>query len=362
LELNKDANVDKIAIDGHMLWASALWRLGRLDEAMQHGNDALQIARQLSRRSEEGRVLSGLGLIALEQKDPSSGQDYLRQAVMIARELHNTELEAKTINNLANWAGYIQGDFVLARDYYLRAYALNHERGDRAQEGVNLVNLGFTAGMMGDFDSARAYHEQSLSIAREVGNRYQEVYTLINLSAVSGLQNDATVSLQYAREALELSGKTGDRSAEAWALLYLGHAHQLLNDHEPARDAYGAAILIRHQLDQPNMAMEPLAGLIEIALTSADLIGAMLEVEKVLLHLASGGTFEGTEEPLRIYYACYVTLAKNQDARARDLLARATQLLDLQVSKLEDKGLRRMFVEKVPWRQAIEQASQKYQD
>ena len=361
LELNQESDGDKVAIDGHMLWASALWRMGRLEEAMQHGKDALQLARQPSRRLEECRVLSGLGLIALEQKDPSAGRDYLEQAVIIARELRNTELEAKTINNLANWAGYIQGDYILARDHYLRAFSLNHERGDRTHEGINLANLGFIAGMMGDFDSARVYHEQSLSIAREVGNRYQEAYTLINLSAVSGLQKNVGISLQYARDALKLSGQTGDRSAEAWALLYLGHAYQLMNEPDRARDAYTTAILIRGELDQPNMVMEPLAGLIETALTCNDLTVAMKETEKILLHLEGGGTLEGVEEPLRIYYACYVTLEKNHDPRASDLLARAATFLDLQVSKLEDKELRRMFVEKVPWRQAIKQASRKYQ-
>ena len=349
-----------MAIDAHMLWASALWRLGKFPEAMQHGKDALQLARGSGIRLEEGRALSGLGLIALEQQDHAAAHDFLNRAVLIARELGHTELEAKALNNLANSAGVVQGDFALAREYYEQAYALNHERGDHTEEGANLNNLGFAAAMLGDFEAARAYYQQALSIAREVGNRYSEAYTLINLSALTGLQNDVRASSGYAREALELSRLIGDRAAEAWALLYFGHVSQLMKAYEQAQQAYKASILIRNELGQPNMATEPAAGLIETALAVGDLPAAMNEVKNILAYLSSGGTLDGTEEPLRIYYACYLALEKKGDPRSSELLAKAVELLDSQVSRLRDEASRRMFVENVPWRLAIHRAKQTF--
>jgi len=107
------------------------------------------------------------------------------------------------------------------------------------------------------------------------------------------------------------------------------------------------------------MATEPIAGLIETALALEELPAAMQGVEIILKHLKDGGTFEGTEEPLRIYYACYQALDKNRDLRSSDLLARAIGLLASQVSKLRDDVSRQMFVRKVPWRLAIHQASSK---
>ena len=360
LDLSDETGDIDIVIDAHLLLSSAHWRLGNLEEAMRIAKTCLQLARDSGGRLLEGRALSVLGMVAMEQNKHDVAHDYLMEAVLIAREVRNTDLEGKALNNLAMSAGYLQGDFALARDYFEQAYAIMHERGDRTAEGVGMTNLGYTAGMLGDFAAARAYHEQALSISREVGNLYQEAYTLINLSAVTGLQNDVRASVEYAQRALELSRKTADRSGEAWALLYFGHASQLMKEYDPARQAYNSSILIRTELGQPNMATEPIAGLIETALALDDAAAAMQGVETILTHLASGGTLEGTEEPLRIYYSCYLALKKNKDPRSSDMLGKAIELLDSQVSKLRDEKSRQMFVKNVPWRLAIQQAARGY--
>jgi predicted ATPase len=357
--LGEDRSLE-IIIDAYLLLSSAHLQLGNLEEAMQVGVTCLQLARDAGEPVQEGRILSVMGLVALEQNKHDFARECLTEAVLIARAVRNTDLEGKALNNLGMTAGYIQGDFALARDYYEQAYAIMHERGDRTTEGVTLDNLGYTAGMMGDFDAARAYHEQALSIAREVVNRHQEVNTLINLSAVTGLQNDVRHSIEYAQKALELSRKTGYRSGEAWALLYFGHASQLTSDYEQALKAYAESISIRSELGQPNMATEPAAGLIETALARNDLPAALRGAENILTHLMNGGTLEGTEEPLRIYFACYQALEKNRDPRSSELLEKAVEMLNARVSKLRDEESRRLFVEKVPWRLAIQRAWQVY--
>jgi class 3 adenylate cyclase/tetratricopeptide (TPR) repeat protein len=355
LNLSDASTNIEIVIDAYLLLSSAHVRLGNLNEAMQMGSTCLKLARDSGEHLQEGRALSNLGLVAIEQNDYDSAQEYLTIAVLIAREIRNTDLEGRALNNLAMSASFLEGDFALARDYFEQAYAIMHERGDRTAEGVGMVNLGYTARMMGDFEAARTYHEQALSIAREMGNRYQEVYALINLSAVTGLRHDVQASIEYAQKALALARSIGDRSAEAWALLYVGHASQLLMEFEHARQAYNASVLIRNELAQPNMATEPMAGLIETALALEDLPTAMQDVEAILTHLAKGGTFEGTEEPLRIYYVCYLALDKIRDPRSSILLTKAVELLDSQVSKLRDELSRQMFVKNVPWRLAIQQ-------
>ena len=80
---------------------------------------------------------------------------------------------------------------------------------------------------------------------------------------------------------------------------------------------------------------------------------ALAETEKILMYLFSGDSLEGTEEPLRVYYACYLALKQNQDSRFLAVLHSAGELLETQVSKLRDEKSRRMFIENVPWRLAI---------
>ncbi len=107
------------------------------------------------------------------------------------------------------------------------------------------------------------------------------------------------------------------------------------------------------------MALEAVAGLIETDLASNNLSRAMERVEEILAHLANDGTLEGTEEPLRIYFVCYRALENNRDPRASNILAKALELLDSQVSKLRDESARLNFVQNVPWRLALQKARPK---
>jgi tetratricopeptide (TPR) repeat protein len=183
-----------------VVWCVALLRLGRLDEAMQRGQSTLNECQAAGNRREEGRILTTLGLIALEQKEPAGAQKFLIEALGIARQIKDPGLETRALNNLARSEEH--RNFALASQYYEQSYRIAHEIGDRATECLTLGNLGFSAGAQGDFVAALSYHEQALRIAREVDNRYQETYTLINLSAVSGIQNEAASALKYAGDAV----------------------------------------------------------------------------------------------------------------------------------------------------------------
>jgi tetratricopeptide (TPR) repeat protein len=215
--------------------------------------------------------------------------------------------------------------------------------------------------MQGDFDSARSFHEQALSLARELGDMYHETYTLINLSAVAINQSEIQAAVTYAQQANEMSHKIGERSGKAWALLYLGYAYLLAKNYENARDFFQESVAIRDGLGQKSLALEPAAGLIQVALEMNDLSTASSETEKILLHLENGGSFEGTEEPLRIYLACYQSLEMLQDPRSITVLQDAVKLLETQVSKLQDAESCRMFIQNVPCRRAIQDAWQNLQ-
>ena len=356
LDLAHLASDENVALDSYRVSSLALLRYGRLNEAMLQAREGLQLVRRLGELLEEGKILNTLGLIALELKEPASAQTYFEQALSIARETSNRGLETKSLNNLGTSAGFIQGEYIVAREYYEQAYLIAQERGDRSMQSATLGNLGWAAGMQGDFDSARSYHEQALSIAREVGDLYHETYTLINLSAIAIHQEEIQSAFKYGQVANDLSHKIGDRSGEAWSLLYLGYAYLLEENKELARNVFQEAITIRKELGQESLAFEPVAGVIQVALESNDLGTAGTATEEILRYLENGGTFEGTEEPLRIYFACFQALQKLGDPRSTSILRDAVKLLETQVSKINDARARQMYVQNVPCRRAIQKA------
>jgi class 3 adenylate cyclase/tetratricopeptide (TPR) repeat protein len=356
VELNRIVEDADIVLDTYRVWPLALLRQGKLEEAMKVAQEGRQLAQLYGDPVKEGYILNAMGLIAIEQKDPTIAHGYLELALSIARQTGDRKLESVSLANLGNSAGYVRQDYASAREYYEEAYLLHRQSGDRSKEGIALSNLGWVTGMHGDFEAARSYHERALLLSREIANLYMETYTLINLSAVTGMTNDAKASLEYARNALALSRKTGDPSGEAWSLFYMGYAYLALQDLQQAEQSFKNSIVIRDELEQPGMKMESLAGLIQILLLKDDLVAMADELEKILLYLETGGAFESTEEPLRIYYACYLALEKIQDARSHGVLYEAVQLLDAHLSKLKDDGSRKTYVENVPWRFAIQKA------
>jgi len=336
-----------------LVWSLALLRLGWLDQSMQRARDTLERQRAAGNRKEEARVLTCMGLIALEQKEPTNAQKYLVESLEIAREGKDLSLQARALNNLGLSECSVNGNYLRAHEYYEESYNITREIGDRHSESVALGNLGLVAALQGDFVTARSYHEQSLVLTRETGNRSQEIMTLTNLSAVAAIQNEADAALEYAQSAAQLAQRILERSGEAWAMLYMGHAHLLRNDLQLAKSAYQRSLEIRNELGQPSLSMEPIAGLVEMYLQVDDFKSAWREAEKIMAFLESGSTLDGAEEPLRVYYACYRALEKTKDPRSKQVLQTAISLVETQVLKFNDDVARDRYIQNIPWRRAI---------
>jgi tetratricopeptide (TPR) repeat protein len=341
-------------VDVQVTWGLALLRLGKLEEAMQQALLGFEFAKKSGEKKDEAKALSVMGLIALEQKDPRIAHGYLEESLSIARKMEDKRLEFHTLNNLAISEGSVKGDYELAGEYYRQAYEIAKEIGDKYQEGIALSNLGFSTRMQGDLETASLQHENSLLIAREIGNVNAEVYTLINLSAIAGLKKEALRALDFAELAHEMARKLYDRSAEAWSFLYIGHAYLLLEDYTNGQAAYQKSIDVRNELGQPSLAMEPIAGLVEVALGLNNMELASRETEKILAYLDEGGLLDGTDEPLRVYYACYCSLAIQKDPRTKQVLQSAKKMLETQISMIKNERSRELFIRNFPWRLALQ--------
>jgi class 3 adenylate cyclase/tetratricopeptide (TPR) repeat protein len=337
----------------YQTWPLALLRLGKLDEAMRIASEGRRLAQEYGDLVKEGYILISMGLIAIEQKKPLNAQEFLERALAIAQETGDRRLEARAWGNLGNFAGFVLQDYQLAREYQEKVLGLSRLLGERSQEAVVLSNMGWVSGMLGDFDAAFSHYARTLPLLREAGNIYAEANVLINLSANTGVRNEIDASLDYSRKALELSIATEDKSSEAWSYLYMGYAYLAQGKFAPAEEAFRASMRIRDELGQPGLKMETLAGLVQSLLLRGEQALALVETEKILAYLYSGESLDGTEEPLRVYYACYLVLKENQDPRSLAVLQSAGELLETQVSKLRDEKSRRMFIENVPWRLAI---------
>ena len=99
-------------------------------------------------------------------------------------------------------------------------------------------------------------------------------------------------------------------------------------------------------MDQLDLVMESLAGLVRVTLAQGNISQALVQVNEILAHLESDG-LEGMVEPFQVYLTCYHVLRANDDARTPEVLATAHNLLQEQAAKIPDEATRRLFLENV---------------
>jgi len=266
-------------------------------------------------------------------------------------------LEATVLENIANAVGLSQGDFHAAHDYFEQAMLIYGEYGNLSGKGHVMVNLGWVASIVGDYAAAMNYYEQALVISRQLDSRMETMFTYINLSSAASAQNLMGDALKWAQTAHKLSLKIGDKIGEAWAFYCQGLAELLGRQFEKAIASFTKSVEIRTVLNALSLIAESRAGLVNAYWGLGDQVSAQKEAEKIIQHMEKDKSFEGAEEPLRIYLAVYNHLSKQKDPRAGVVLQNAKQLLNAQVSKLKSDQARRMFVENVPWRRAINELS-----
>jgi tetratricopeptide (TPR) repeat protein len=140
----------------------------------------------------------------------------------------------------------------------------------------------------------------------------------------------------------------------------LGHGYFSEGKFEQAIDAYQEAVKIRQELDQPLLGTEPAAGLARSHLEQGDLELAYKQVQTTLPIIEQHKGLEGTDDPIRVYLACFLVLkAKNQDDAFR-ILEEAHDLILSKAKNIPDEGTRKNFLEGIPHHQEILNAWKKH--
>jgi tetratricopeptide (TPR) repeat protein len=289
--------------------------------------------------------LNSLAGVCWRQGDYAGARTYLEQALYIASTVGNRRREGAILANLGIVA-VEQGDYTGARIYYQKGLRIQQAIGDRDSVGITLNNLGNLFLYLGAYAEAKRYYQQALDIHQETGARAPESDSVGNMGLLLHLLGENETARKYCLQALRITQETGNRSRQATMWMKLGHALLGLEQPEEATEAYRESLALRRELDQPNLATEPLAGLARVALAQGDLARAQACVEEILSHLETG-TLHGTISPFEVYLTCYRVLKASQDPRAQEILNTAHDRLQEWAARITDEGLRRSFLERV---------------
>ncbi|MCP4363549.1 MAG: tetratricopeptide repeat protein, partial [Chloroflexi bacterium] len=338
-------------VSGYFYWGQALTNLRKFDTAQSKLQQGLTLANQANVPFPQAQILRQLGVLAYYGRDYDQAKTYYERALSLFRKLGNGREEAGVLNNLALVA-YVHHDYKTAITIFQQAAQLYRQLGDYWGEGLALINMGNTCQQYGDYAGSRQFYEQSLPFKRRVGNRHGEGIAYVSLGLSCHRLGDYQASLRYNQQALEIAAELDDMDVRAFALTFMGHTLLTTDKLATAQEAYAEAYQIRLTRNQPQLAMEPLAGLAETLFLTGDLVQAMKWVELLYTSLSERG-IAGTEEPYRLYHICFKILAANQDSRAALILEKAYADLIQCAREIPEPTIRHTFLENIAAHQAI---------
>jgi tetratricopeptide (TPR) repeat protein len=211
---------------------------------------ALEAARRLGDRSDEGVHLGNLGVAYAALGDARKAIEFYEQALAIAQEIGDRRGEGADLANLG-LAYAALGDARKAIEFYEQALAIAREIGDRRGEGNALGNLGLAYADLGDARKAIEFYQQALAVMQEIGDRRGEGNALGNLGNAYAALGDARKAIEFYEPALAIDREIGDRGGEGTDLANMGMACNKLGDKEKAKALWQAALAIYRAIESP---------------------------------------------------------------------------------------------------------------
>lgn len=186
---------------------------GYWDEAIQRGDEALKVARQLVDERWISLLTHNLAIRHQNRGNMTGARQLYDESLEIKRRLGNEKGIAITLNQLGRIAQR-QGDLVEARRLYNESLELEKKFGDQRGIAITLHQLGVLALAEGELAETRRLYKESLEIEKRLGHQGGMAISLRALGLLAEKEGNKTDAAQLFREALRISLKLGMPMAE----------------------------------------------------------------------------------------------------------------------------------------------------
>lgn len=219
---------------------------GRLAEAFETYQEALDMARADGNRPAQAAASAGVALVRLRQRDNGAAEALWREALALHRDLGNWTAAVRIHNNL----GYLlaeTGRFDEAQQLLDEGLRLCDTVGIAALRPGLLVNLSLLHLKAGRPQAAMTFAELAAPESRNSGDRQMQLWALLLLAEIAVEQRDAGRTAASLREALHLARASGDMQ-NLFGALQCYAALCLLQDHRDAAAVVWLALLAHPRL------------------------------------------------------------------------------------------------------------------
>ncbi len=231
---------------------AALFRFWEMREYLAEGRDRLgkllKLAGAAAPTKARARALFAAGVLAVAQGDYASSDMLIRESLDTARQLHDQQGAAVSLNALAVSARD-RGDAALARSLFEESLLLWRELDDQQAVARSLSNLANIVKLQGDNARARSLHAECLAIFQRLGDRTGVAWSMNYQGDIARDQGDSAAAQTLYEQGLAIFRELNDRWGIAGTLADLGSLAREQQNYSAAHSLYRESIRIFHELD-----------------------------------------------------------------------------------------------------------------
>lgn len=215
LENHRDDPLKVTVLNG-LCWAYG--ELGDFREALDAGNRAEALARQLDDKKQLAVALSSLANIYLNLSEFHKALDYSLRAKTASDAIGYKRGAASALVSTARINRHL-GEFEEALKNYKDAMRLTEELGFKVNVAWILNNMATVYWNMKQFDKALSVYNRGLKMMRDVGSRVGEAFVLNNIACVYSDIGKYQEALHHDRQSLAVYEALGSKP-------HIGHAYR----------------------------------------------------------------------------------------------------------------------------------------
>ncbi|HEY88261.1 MAG TPA: tetratricopeptide repeat protein [Thermoflexia bacterium] len=198
----------------------ALFRMGRLTEALDLGKQVLELTTKLKAKKMIHRSLGLLGGVHDIQGNYQEAASYQRAALTICRQLGDSQRIAVALNNLGENAR-LCGDYQAAVALYQEALVIARKVGDHPGELAFLSALGGAQAGLQEYELAEITLRRAIQMSQAAEERFSRPYAYLFLAMTLLGQGEIAAASQVAQQALQLGEEINllEITGGAWRIL-----------------------------------------------------------------------------------------------------------------------------------------------
>lgn len=321
-ELAKRSGKDRVEVLHQLV--ITIW-LNYPEQAMEYGEEALQISRDANDKILESQSLRLIAGVHYYQGDYETSLDFNIRALNMALEVGDSVLINNGYNNLG-LLYYNIGDYQTSLDYLLRSIAIKRRIKETYGLATTINNIGRVFEHVGDFKTARMHFSDALQVALDNDVPDQVVFSRNNIGNTYIKEENYEEALDYFIKGRQVAEEIGNINWGAVSLRGIGAVMQSRGDYDSANYYFHKSLKDCREISDKKGISESYHMFARLALEEKSLIAAQAMLDSSHLYAKELKLRKQLLENLQLYTSVYTQL--NDFEKVADYQARYINLRD----------------------------------